>query len=391
MSNIPTLNWKYIDQFQISQYSQSSVNAWLDGIFTLFNRSTYADGTSRITGSGVAWSFFKTSSFVGGVTDAVYGYPPVMTSVSQSVIFAGTSSFTTITPTMSPIPYSPNPYITNSLYVALQKNSNWKSYTHWTSASMFNSCSVNINTVSSSGYSLLVKNQIANQYPCNIIQAWECQEAIVVSLTSTGSFSGSLSVPGQSIYPLNNYPNVSVVIAGAFIDPISNDNVVDSEVDGRLYGICSDTGSILNFLTYPSIQGISTVNNNFRFLRSNIILYRPGYLTNESDYLIRAGNKFNDYRFGRRNSVRGPQLGVSTDASLEQSEEEVSFSGKRILYPFHVYEVTGSYAIGTLRNIYVSSKVSPHGVTLKNMSDQTIGYTLGPSTLKSDVCLILKS
>jgi hypothetical protein len=381
MSNIPTLNWKYIDQFQISQYSQSSVNAWLDGIFTLFNRSTYADGTSRITGSGVAWSFFKTSSFVGGVTEAVYGYPPVMTSVSQSIIFAGTSSFTTITPTMCPIPYSPNPYITNSLYVALQKNSNWKSYTHWTSASMFNSCSVNINTVSSSGYSLLVKNQIANQYLCNIIQAWESQEAIVVSLTSTGS----------SIYPLNNSASVSVAIAGAFIDPISNDTTIDSEVDGRLYGICSDTGSILNFLTYPFIQGGPGINNNFRFLRSNIILYRPGYLTNETDYLIRAGNKFNDYRFGRRNNDRGPQLGVGTDASLEQSEDEVSFSGKRILYPFHVYEVTGSYAIGTLRNIYVSSKVSPHGVTLKNKSDQTIGYTLGLSTLKSDVCLILKS
>lgn len=381
MSNIPTLNWKYIDQFQISQYSQSSVNAWLDGIFTLFNRSTYADGTSRITGSGVAWSFFKTSSFVGGVTEAVYGYPPVMTSVSQSVIFAGTSSFTTITPTMCPIPYSPNPYITNSLYVALQKNSNWKSYTHWTSASMFNSCSVNINTVSSSGYSLLVKNQIANnQFFCNIIQAWESQEAIVVSLTSL--------ITGSSIF---QFPNVAVAIAGAFIDPISNDTTTDSEADGRLYGICSDTGSMLNFLTYPFIQGGLGINNNFRFLRSNIILYRPGYLTNETDYLIRAGNKFNDYRFGRRNNDRGPQLGVGTDASLEQSEDEVSFSGKRILYPFHVYEVTGSYAIGTLRNIYVSSKVSPHGVTLKNRSDQTIGYTLGLSTLKSDVCLILKS
>ena len=379
MSNLPPLSWKYIDQYAIPQISQSSVNGWLDGIFTLFNRTTYADGTSRVTGSGVAWSFFRTSSFVNGVTDAVYGYPPTMSIVSQSVIFAGTASSTTIIPTMSST-FLTNTYVTNSLYVALQKNSNWKAYTHWTSASIFNSSSVNINTVSSSGYSLLVKNEIISQSVCDLIQAWESGEAIFVALKSTGSYIGN---PNQSIYTTNNKNNLSLVIAGAFIDSLSDDTTYDSEVDGRIYGVCADSGS--------NTTRVLSDNTSYRFLRGNAIFYRPGYLTSDPNYLIKSGHKFHLWN-AMTNSSKGPQ--ISTDVHSGEIEEEYSYSGKRILYPIAMYEMTDrNNFVGILRKIYLSTKITPPGTTLiSRNTQQTIGYTIGLDTNNyTDFCYLLKS
>ena len=74
--------WKFLPPYTVPIVSQSRVDGLLDGIFFLFNTSSYADGTARVTGSGVAWSFYRTSSVdsgsVLGPTAVVYGYPATM-------------------------------------------------------------------------------------------------------------------------------------------------------------------------------------------------------------------------------------------------------------------------------------------------------------------------
>ena len=152
--------WKFLPPYVVPLFSQSRVDGLLNGIWTLFNTSSYADGSARITGSGVAWTFFRTSSAdsasVIGPTAVVYGYPPTMSVMSQSVIFAGTASAPTALPTMAPA----GTFTANGLYLAIQKQANAFQYRNWLSGSIFNSGSSGINqgglARSSSGFAPII-------------------------------------------------------------------------------------------------------------------------------------------------------------------------------------------------------------------------------------------
>jgi hypothetical protein len=256
--SLPRLNWKMLPTISLPIIQQSKVEGVLDGIFTLFNSNTYSDGSPRVTGSGVAWTFFRTSSAdsgsVRGPTAVVYGFPATMSVMSQSVIFAGSRSYAPASQTPYLHPYAsyrgtegiagPNLLAqhTSSIYVTIQKQSNPYQYVSWLSPSIFNSGSSGLNTVSSSGFIDFLNFQGRNlvgsntvYYQFSTINAWESQEAIIVIVSPTGSNYSSINVTNSS-------PGSFIALAGAWLDPLdpqsgSQGGFSSCENDGRLYGV----------------------------------------------------------------------------------------------------------------------------------------------------------
>jgi hypothetical protein len=193
--------------------SSSKVEGLLDSIFTAFQATSYMDGTARTTGSGVAWTFLRTSSFdasptARGVTAVVYGYPTTMSVISQSVIFAGTGSAlsSSLNPAIATHYYDrgSSPFTASVLYMALQKQANWSQYNNWLSpiGAIFNSGSsgTNINKSGSGLINLFIPNSVAiggavgNIYNANSIEKiyiWECGEAVSIALFSSSSITSN--------------------------------------------------------------------------------------------------------------------------------------------------------------------------------------------------------
>ena len=258
--SLPRSNWKMLVPYMVPQVSSSRIEGLLDSIFTAFQAKSYMDGTARVTGSGVAWTFLRTSSFdpsptVRGVTAVVYGYPATMSVMSQSVIFAGTGS--ALSSSLNPAiatPYydrGPAPFTSSILYMALQKQANVSQYNNWLSpiGAIFNSGSSGTNTNrSGSGLiQLFIPNSVAalsgigHSYNANSIEKihiWECGEAVSIALYSSSSITSSQQ---STLMTTSNTTSGSIYagIAGAYIDPESTNTTVDAEVDGKLYGIAA--------------------------------------------------------------------------------------------------------------------------------------------------------
>ena len=258
--SLPRSNWKMLVPYMVPQASSSKIEGLLDSIFTAFQATSYMDGTARVTGSGVAWTFLRTSSFdlsptTLGVTAVVYGYPATMSVISQSVIFAGTASAlsSSLNPAIATHYYDrgSSPFTSSILYMALQKQANVSQYRNWLSpiGAIFNSGSSGTNT-NRSGSGLLqlfIPNSVAalgstgTSYNANSIEKihiWECGEAVAIALYSSSSITSSQA---GGVMTTSNTTSGSIYagIAGAYIDPESTNTTVDAEVDGRIYGIAA--------------------------------------------------------------------------------------------------------------------------------------------------------
>lgn len=329
------LNWKFLPPYTVPIVSQSRIDGILNGIFSTFNSPTYADGTSRVSGSGVAWSFRSTSSVdsgsVRGVTTAVWCYPATMSVLSQSVMFMGTASAPVLLPSMT----TNATFAANGLYVAVQKFANPFQYRIFNSSSLFNSGSSNTSTVSSSGFAPIFQT-FSN---VGTIHAWECQEAIAIafSQTSSGGVATALTFGA---------------IAGAFIDPESTNTTVDCEIDGNLYGIATSGTTI----------GATFLNTTTDFLNHNVT----------------AGNsKFVIY-------YPGTDVVKATAALVEVRNLNalmLSPKGSLIGFPNYVKDAVNGRFLGRLREIE-SIRNSQTGMVFRTTGSD-IGYAMGSSNVAS--------
>ena len=345
--------------------SASRVEGLLDSIFTVFQSSNYSDGSPRVTGSGVAWTFLRTSSLgiTNGVTDAVWGYPATMSMMSQSVIFAGTGSSTV--PTPSPlIGLNALTFQNNQLYVAIQKQANWSQYRNWCSASIFNSGSSDINSVSHSGFfavNNLVTRDTTNSSAYSI-SAWECGESIALAINNSASLYGNADpngrMPGVDSRTMN-YWGPSSVIAGAFIDPLSSDTTVDAEDDGRLYSLATTSIGISywNIIT-SSIQQLNFYTNPNEFLRhAPQGTYMPKFVT----FVPKTTNT----------------VPIYLAENVWISYNTITPRGQTVPLALTVLEKNTNRFIGKFRDI-VAIKNSYSGYTIISGSVE-LGYTLGCS------------
>jgi hypothetical protein len=365
---IPRNTWKSLPLYIIpptgitGSMSSSRVEGLLDSIFTVFQSSTYSDGSPRVTGSGVAWSFRRTSSFVNGVTDAVWGYPATMSVISQSVIFAGTASNTV--PTPSPlIGLNALTYQGNQLYVAIQKQANWSQYRNWCSSSIFNSGSSGINSVSHSGFfavnsPLTRDTSNANAYS---ISAWECGESFALAINQSASLYGNAGT--SFAYP--NQTNMNIwgpysVIAGAFIDPLSSDTTFDAEEDGRLYSLAT---CALGISYATSILSSSVNQLNFYINPSEFLKHAP-----QTNTL----SKFVTFTPKTTNTV---PVYLSSNPSI--SYNTITSRGQTVPFALTVLDKNNNRFVGKFRDI-VAIKNSYSGYTIRSGSVE-LGYTLGCS------------
>jgi hypothetical protein len=339
--------WKFLPPYTVPITSQSRVDGLLDGIFSLFNTSSYADGTARVTGSGVAWSFYRTSSVdsgsVLGPTAVVYGYPPTMSVMSQSVIFAGSASAPTISlPAMT----TNASFVANALYMRVQHQANWSQYRSWLSGSIFNSGSSGVNTGSlaktGSGFAPIIGASVSG---IGTINAWECGESVAIAChtTSSTATATALSFGG---------------IAGAFIDPESTDTTVDAEVDGRIYAVA--TSGVVIGLTFLSLT-TDFLNHNATAGSSKFVFIQP---TTDNKIILNL-------------------LETRTITYLTTSNR-----GSLISFPLYVKDATNRF-IGRLREIE-AIRNSVSGYVLRTSSSD-LGYALGSSNAAAANAVMLNA
>lgn len=197
---LPALNWKYVGEVA---FSPSSINAGLDGLYTLGTATTYTDGTARTPGTGSAWTWLRE---VSGVTVAVYGNPPVNALNFRYIVGGqvGAVAYPILTPDIATQ--------VNTLVYGMNRSSG--GYTSWGNAQPF--------TSGFSNYWRATRAFSAIAY--DTIALWESQEGCVIQygVISTGVASS--------------------VQFGALFDPLSS-AVGNCESDGRLYLMCG-SGSL---------------------------------------------------------------------------------------------------------------------------------------------------
>ena len=215
--SLPSLQWRKLPT-RITPYSTTTftTSLILDTIYDMLTGSAYFDGSTRIAGSGSAWS--ASAKFqTGSNTEAVICRPPLYTVMSQSIIFGAVNHFgasSSATPAM----LTNEVYSGSYIYMACVKNAS-ASFTEWTSRYPFGSGSY------STGYGKI--SGTAHMSGGERLTIYESKEALAV-MFSNPSLGGV----------------VQTAIGGAIIDPEQNTTSVDAEADGRLYAIATSGVSV---------------------------------------------------------------------------------------------------------------------------------------------------
>lgn len=347
--SLSALQWRMLPEYfmpisgTISTVSQSIVNdriSILNGIYNSFTSSIYHDGSVRTTGSN-GWTFFKSGSNLekdGGI-NVVYGYPPTLTNMSQSIIFAAGPTGS-IPPTsiklmnsygmFSTIGYDIQPTAsfsltsTSSIYVGLSKNSGIYKYFAITNPMETGSNSTSPSS-SFSGY--LRTNTPARIYKMRI---WECKEAIALQFYD--AFSGESTS----------------LVAGAIVDPEASNL---GENDGRIYGITTTNGLFTAplFLSFSDNTTYSRLlENSTGELTGKFVYFQPGSTT---------------------------MLGIQPVSSTFLSASFVTDGNFIPRLPFYLKDMNTGRWVGRLREIQMI-KNTVTGTVFKAGSN-LLGYSLG--------------
>lgn len=189
--SLETLAFKYIGQFTLPA---STLPGTLETINTAFSSTTYADGSARTAGSGVAWT---PEAQLSSGTPIAISLTPVGSTLSHKVIYAGGAAG-------SPVMITPDTYSNTRLIFGLCKNAG--SLSNWSS----------INPFSAGEFSGYTTAFIANTSIVSI-HVYESKDTILlVGQNSAGALYYSYS--------------------GAIIDPETS-NASAAESDGKVYGL----------------------------------------------------------------------------------------------------------------------------------------------------------
>lgn len=213
---LAALTWKQLPTQTVA--ANATIAQILDAVYTAFTATSYADGTVRTPGSGVAWTFSRYQ--LSSTTEAIYG-TPVTNALNQKFILAGSAS------TYTPVMMTNCSYAVNTLFVGLAKNGG--NFSTWNGATPFTSGQF-------SGYAgVFTKNATYGL----TIKCYESQDGVL------------------GVMYIGNSGYTSTFGGGALVDPESSDTTNDSESDGKIYTVCS-SGVTLN-ATY----GVGTHANTY--------------------------------------------------------------------------------------------------------------------------------
>lgn len=171
---LDTQHWRFVGTITTA----ATTAGWLDGIWTLGNSATYADGTTR-TGTSTAWTWGRQQ--ISSVTEAVFGTMPYANPLNIRYVIAGTSASRAYT-ILSPDTTSA---FTNGLFSAMNRGVASPTGIWYDAAGLYGA--------GSSGFWRFGRASSAVAF--DRISLYECEEQcmIVQSQSSTGASSiGSL-------------------------------------------------------------------------------------------------------------------------------------------------------------------------------------------------------
>jgi hypothetical protein len=198
-------NWRYVGS---QSFSVASLAAVMDALHTLATASQYADSSSRTQGSGSAGTWSRVQ--VSGSTECLH-VTPATSAINHRILIAGAS----YTPSPSPVMCSPDNYSANTLNVGLVKNAG--SFVSWNATDPFTSGQ-------NFGYWKLWPTSAGS----GNVYLWESKDSIAIAISNSS---------GSATYGC---------IAGAILDPESDDTTTDAESDGAMYGIITSGGSSIS-------------------------------------------------------------------------------------------------------------------------------------------------
>ena len=278
------------------------VSDLLDAIYSALTSATDFHGAT--VPSTHVWSWAKYTNIV---TEAVYSTaPPSGTAMtrSPSIIYGG-QAVATKTPTMNVDTYT-------AANVHLGMNLRGGSINAWDAASPFTSGQF-------SGY--VRATSTGANLTTTKVRAYVSQETIVLNIiqgaTNTISFMN---------------------MAGAIIEPWSTDTTVDAETDGRVYGtICG--GAVAPSSSWASGSGS---NDWFRHGGSN---------GNTHNFIFQPNTALNgsSSQFAIENEHYWRRVNTTTQAA--------TLFGTSIARPIYMGRISGGFAIGRLREVYLIGAV----------------------------------
>jgi hypothetical protein len=210
--SLPSLQWRKLPvrtfPYTTNLFTASLV---LNTLYDMLTGSAYYDNSTRIPGSGSAWSA-SIKFTTGSNTEAVVCRPPLYTVMSQSIIFGAINHFGASS-SATPVMCANETYSASYIYMACVKDASG-SFTEWTSRHPFGSGSY------STGYGKIAGT--AHMSGGERITVYESKEAIAVLFAN----------------PATNFI-VHCGIGGAIIDPEQNADSIDAENDDRIYAIAT--------------------------------------------------------------------------------------------------------------------------------------------------------
>lgn len=318
---LSALNWRYVGN---ANFVSGIANSH-DAIYTLGTSVTYADGSTRTPGSGSAWTWNRQQ--VTGVTEAVYGTPPI-NALSFSYIIAGnttTTAYTFLSPDLAGI--------ANVAVFGMARGAG--AYTSWTNAQPF--------TSGFSGY--WRGSRVFATVTFDNVAMWESQEGCIVQ------------------YSRNSDGLCCYVAFGALFDPLSS-AAADCETDGRRYymgGSGSTANTVTNFWSswFGNLTDGGFLQHNTSNQTSHFGTFTPGTTTMTVAYHAEG--------FQPGNALLTP-------------------SGNVVRLPFAVLNTSGNF-LGQARQIFVVKD----SVTRQTWLDGTtpIGYIVGSTSVGQGDCAVL--
>jgi hypothetical protein len=373
--SLPKTQWRYLGVVSCNSATTTTI---IDGIYNLGLVTTYPDGSARTPGSGSAGTYNLVST---GTTRVLHIDPSVRTINNKIVLCADTGGTISLPNGAARLPTTAS----GEDVFADNKSGSW-----WGSSG-----STGYPAVDGVGrftiFSTIIKNPgvYSHWTAVNPFTSGSFYGYYRSLVTTSSGFTGSVHVYESSdclavaFVGSQNY----FLLAGAIIDPESPDTTLDSESDGKLYGIITATfgsGWIDNIVSNLQHTGVSSMRNQMTssiFLpnSSNILRITPITWTVPV-------YTFND--IGRYNSSTNLLAVSALNSNLLNGSAMFTRSGRLVKIPITYRSLTSGHTLGRLRDIYLfSNSRLPRRLMNGNVP---LGYAFGPSDSSDVNCLFME-
>jgi hypothetical protein len=319
MTTLAPLTWKALPIYQpVSDISTPA--AYLTSVKAALEQTSYADGTTRTLGSGIAWTPTTAS-------DGTLICTPASSSLGLKVLFSGYTASKS------------NQKMATTLQAGTAMNVNEVNYVSLILDGTYTSTNV-LNPVSAGGrffgWTYGHWTYYSSYYSLNI---FESQDALVI----VGNANNGYGEP---------------LIVGGFIDPRVDSSVTSSaEIDGKVYGVMTP-----GYKAYITTDFWSTNTNSFMSNSTTANAQTAGIFLPNSASNIAPIQKTGLSSFGAYNTTYAKSY--TSGSSLSNIPVHICTIG-----------VSGNY-VGSLREISMLD-TNPTGTSIYNASGSLIGYAAG--------------